>query len=163
MGIPFYRHVKYWDDGHDIFQCLQCGSEIDVGSGYQPRFCSDCGVEYKGFILPKKYDYVSVLPTKELYFQVEGAYKWGDNPSETELRWTDSWPGCYDSAEAVKDLKRERAKRVEENKRDKNPGWVFRITVIKKDRHGSYINIDVDEYRRRTGKKFDRKLYDRVR
>lgn len=159
MNIPFYRFVRYLDDGHNIFQCLQCGEKVDVESDYQPRFCSECGVEYKGFILPKKNEYVPVASkTTELYFQVESAYDWGDGE---ELNWKLSWRGSNSSQEAIKHLKYERAERERDQKYHNN-GWKFRITTKKQDKSNGYVIIDVDEYYRRTGKKFDRKLYDKV-
>lgn len=162
MNIPFYRYVKYLDDGHELYQCLQCGEKIDVGLPYcsfSPRFCCYCGVEYQGAILPKKIAYISSnSKTTELYFQVESAYDWGDG---VELHWNVSWRGSNSPQKVIKYLRDEKAEKAKEQ-RYSDRGWKFRITVSKKDISCGYININVDDYYRRTGKKFDRKLYEKV-
>ena len=134
MNIPFYRLVEYLEDGHYLYQCLQCGKKIDVGlpyHSYEPRYCCYCGVEYKGFILPKKEDWIYVFPQKYevLWFQIEESYDWDDG----RLRWSENWRGCHSPHQAIKYL--EEAK--EENKRFNKHDWdkrKFRIIVKKKEK-----------------------------
>jgi hypothetical protein len=163
MNIPFYRHIKYLDDGHELYQCLQCGEKIDVGEWrFNPNYCCYCGVKYEGFILPKKTDYVLQSSTQEPYFLIQDAWNWDDG---TELRWDDTWRGSPDLKIAWKLLKDARVNE-EDDKKDRvmsksNEGNKFRIVIAKMETRHS-CDIDVDEYYRRTGKKFDKKLYEKV-
>lgn len=161
MNIPFYRLVENMDDGHDLYECLKCGKRIDVGdSPFLPRFCCYCGIEYKGAIPPKQTDWVYPAPsTKKLWFQVESAYDWGE---EAELIWNDvSGTGTNNPLQAVKLLKEARAEREEENERTIKGGWKFRIITTKKEKSHEYIIIDTDKYYQRTGKKFNREIYNK--
>jgi len=160
MNIPFYRYVKYMDDGHELYQCLQCGRQLDVGAHYtmfDPKYCCYCGVEYKGFMLPKKTDYISLPSYKVLWFQIEEAYDWEDG----ELRWSEDWRGHESPHQAIKYLAEAKVEKKHFNKHDWDK-YKFRIVVKRKEKHRSCIIIDTYKYYRRTGKKFNRNDYERV-
>jgi hypothetical protein len=162
MSIPFYRYVEYWNDGHYIFQCLHCGEKIDVGSGYHPRFCCDCGVEYKGFILPKKIDYVSLPTTSKKVYAIERGIEWDDDSpidDKTKITWESTWMETDSPKQAVEFLRIEREKAKDP---DEKPMWgkrKFRI-VMKSETVYHRCDINLEEYRRRTGKNFDRDDYE---
>ena len=49
MPIPFYRDVRYTDDGCSIFECLTCKATWEWRGGSGPvRYCLFCGVEFRG-------------------------------------------------------------------------------------------------------------------
>jgi hypothetical protein len=162
MSIPFYRYVEYLDDGHSLYQCLQCGTKIDVGEWFEPNFCWDCGVKFKGMILRKQTDYISLPITNELWFQIESGYDWGEGEG---VHWGPTWRGHHNAHQAIKYLKKAREEREEENKRiikqTGKEGYKFRVTAqIKEKSHGAVI-IDTAKYYKKTGKKFDKKIRER--
>jgi len=155
MNIPFYRFVKYRDDGHYLFQCLQCGEYLDTGNfQFGPRFCCFCGVEYKGFILPKNIEYISCPSEEKLYFQIEETYDWNDG----ELEWSQDWRGSFDPKQAIKYLKEAKEERKRDHDGDK---YKYRIITIKKTQYKSSIPVDKDQYKRKTGKTFKENNYKR--
>jgi hypothetical protein len=160
MGIPFYRLVEYLDDGHYLYQCLQCGEKIDVGDGrFDPRFCCYCGVEYKGAIIPKRTDYISIPATEELWFQIESALDWEDNDT---LHWTEDWRGSHDPIQAVEYLKDARKEKEEDNQKLIPHKILFRITVKRKTKYNGCIIINTGKFRKRTGKDFNSKDYQKA-
>jgi len=160
LNIPFYRCVKYLEDGHYLYQCLHCGAEIDVGAWrWSPRFCCYCGIEYKGAMLDKRTDYISIPKTQKLFYQIESAINWEDGQ---ELQWSPNWRGSHNPYEVIQYLKDERAFKEKESKSKKTNKWEFRIRVIKKDKYHGCLIIDTDKYYRKTGKKFNRNKYQKV-
>ena len=173
VNIPFYRHVKYLDDGHELYQCLQCGENIDVGLPYycfSPRFCCYCGVEYKGAILPKKEDWVyGSKPKKEkLLFVIQEATVWeGDEDKEIEWHFCSGYG--VDRKQVVKDLKYHKdgeEGRIAKNKKSDYIGlkfkMIYRIVPQKGKAYPECFTIDSDKYYRKTGKKFNRSLYEKA-
>jgi len=151
MNIPFYRYVEYADDGHYIYQCLNCGKKIDVGYthfSYNPRFCSFCGVEYKGFILPKNIKYVSYQREEIKYIIQKG---WTNNFRDLE-DWED-WITCDNLKIAIQCLKELRDYNKYDNKKSSGK-WTERI-ILKKEKQYYYTEVDVDKYYLKTGKKFN--------
>lgn len=74
MSIPFYRYVRYEDDGITVYECLQCGGQIHIGGPlFDATYCWCCGVKFKGFIFPKPYEYVSLAHSEKLVFIVQEA------------------------------------------------------------------------------------------
>jgi len=179
MNIPFYRYVEYLEDGHYLYQCLQCGEKIDVGEAcFDPCFCWKCGVEYKGAILRKKEDWVYGKDNKreKLLFEIQKADIW----SEDDLK-SPQWRVCnggYDRKDAIdhmKDLRKwqEIDKKEDEERRKKlvekgAPSFsssyytIYRIKSYKMKMYRECFNIDTDAYFKRTGKKFNRKDYEKV-
>jgi len=166
MNIPFYRHVKSDYDGHEIYQCLQCGTKIDVGDWrFGPRFCCYCGIEYKGFILPKQYKYLK-QGKEEIEiteYCVENAMQWDE---DDEIKWDTSWRRSTDYKVAIKYLNDERKEILQEEinykkthiSRHSNKTLFIRhcrLTKRKIKKHLSYIKIDTHKYYRKTGKKFN--------
>jgi hypothetical protein len=159
MNIPFYRYVEYLEDGHSLYQCLQCGTKIDVGEWFQPNFCWDCGIKFKGMMLKKQTDYISLPITTELWFQIQDAYDWGN---EDGLNWSDNWRGCNNSHQAIKylnDLKKERKR---DNRFPENNKWKFRIITKQKEQHRQCVVINTKKYYQKTGKRFDPNEYKRT-
>lgn len=161
MNYPFFRYIEYWDDGHEIYQCLNCGKKIDVGHHYScfsPRYCCFCGVEYKGYMLPKKYEYIKVESTSEQFiYQIMEGVKWDDD--DNDISWSNTWRKTNDPKLAVKYLKDQRRVREEESKKREEYEFSFiyisKIEISKEPKGSEYIKLDCDEYHRRTGKKFD--------
>jgi len=153
MNIPFYRCVGYFDDGHYLYECLHCGEKIDVGDGnWSPIYCCYCGIEYKGKMLDKKTDYISIPSAEELWFQVEHAYDWEDRK---ELQWSSNWRGSHNSQKAIEMLNKAR-----EEGKIYNKNLVYRIKMTKKTKHYGSIIINTDKYYKKTGKKFIREQYE---
>ncbi len=165
MNIPFFRQVEYLDDGHYLYQCLQCGEKIDVGDGwFSPRFCWSCGVEYKGFILRKKEDWVyGAKPKKDkLLFVVQEATIWeGSESEEPEWRFCSGY--AVDRQQVIKDLKWHKEGTVEN---EKSVGLkiktIYRIVPQRGKAYPECFAIDPDKYFKRTGKKFNRSDHERV-
>ena len=152
MNIPFYRFVVYEDDGHQIYQCLHCGEKIDVGHWpFDPSYCCWCGVQYKGFILPKNYEYIGNKSQEETFYSVQEGFDWGDG---SDMNWSDTNGGNFDYHKAWESLQDHEIFIEGENQREKMGKVVFRIKRTKKKRHYWNIRIDADEYYKRTGKKF---------
>jgi len=161
MNYPFYRHVKYLDDGHELYQCLSCGEKIDVGAPYfcfSPSYCCFCGVQYKGCILPKKYDWVDIEPGEEMVYIIQEGIVWEGNE---DCNWDDCWMKTNNPFDAIENLKHQKEYRKEDND-DPSPyktyKYVFRIIRRKEMKYYGYMKIDVDKYYRKTGKKYKRKL-----
>lgn len=171
MNIPFYRYVEYAEDGHYIYQCLQCGEKIDVGSPcFDPRFCWSCGVEYKGAILRKKEDWVyGDKPKKaKLLFVVQEATVWADD-KDKEIKWHFCSGYGVDRKQVIKDLQYHKygeEERVSIDKKSDFAGLSFKIIYrIVSQRGTAYpecFDIDTDKYFKKTGKKFNRLDYERV-
>ena len=161
MNIPFLRLVEYRDDGHYVYQCLHCGEKIDVGEWkFDPKYCCWCGVEYKGHILEKKLYHVwNTHKSGKLWFHVEWAYDWGDGD---EPLWEKDWRKSDSPKVIIQYLKDAKAEKAEENDRLERGEWLFRVGVSKKEDYSTCTKIDVDEYCRRTGKKFNKKEYERI-
>jgi hypothetical protein len=49
MGIPYYRNVKYTDDGCSVYECLACKASWE-GRSFPGKFCGNCGVKFSGGI-----------------------------------------------------------------------------------------------------------------
>ena len=163
MNIPFYRFVEYLDDGHNVYQCLKCGKEIDVG-GWQfaPNFCCYCGIRYEGFILPKNKDWVYAKNSRQEKntYVIQEAYEWHtDIIKEFSDRWSDTWRKNINPIEAFKMLVNARKEKLEQNKRDNNGKTIFRIVIKKEKVYNPCISIDTNKYFQRTGKKFNRNKY----
>lgn len=155
MNIPFYRYVEYEDDGHYIYQCLNCGEKIDVGHNhfnYNPRFCSFCGVEYKGFVLPKEIEYVR-YNYERICYVIQTGIKLNNN--DGEIDWQDSWRKTYDAKIAIKYLNDAKIEQEYDNKCCPSLIWSRRL-IRKKENAYSYNEIDKDKYYLKTGKKFKR-------
>ena len=166
MSIPFYRLVEYKDDGHYIYQCLHCGGYVDIGHPYfafEPRYCCFCGVEYKGFILPKKIDWINAVKTDVLAFQLQEGHDWSDSG---EIEWRNYGSPQKDPFREFKFMQEMRKQAEEEEKeKSKEPFFTktyYKIVPVKKTEYHSSINIDVDEFYRKTGKKFNRNNFKRV-
>ncbi len=163
MNIPFYRYVEYLDDGHYLYQCLQCGEKIDVGNPcFDPRFCWSCGVEYKGAILRKKEDwvYANKKSRGKVLFKIEFANIWPDDRGKPH--WITQNDG-YRRNDVIEEVGRLRQWQ-KEDKRDSLRGFdvIYRITVYRESSRRECFDIDTDKYFKRTGKKFNRKDYEKV-
>lgn len=121
MSIPYWREVKYTDDGCSIYECLNCYSGWESRSapwwsedGKKPvgrkgvwNFCPVCGIEWSGQIRPKEKEYFPHYrvygTTDRLYpckFRIISTYTDGDYVSK-DIEFS----GCKDPAWAVKKLK----------------------------------------------------------
>ncbi len=169
MNIPFYRYVDYAEDGHYIYQCLQCGEKIDVGYVYydfNPRFCFRCGVEYQGMILPRKEDWVYANSESrgKLLFKIEFSNIWSDD--KENARWT-THSGGYCRNDVIDEIKKLRYWEEEKKKNSlkrygRGYDVVYRIAKYRENPYQECFDIDPDKYFKRTGKKFNRKDYENV-
>jgi len=161
MSIPFYRYVEYMEDGHYLYQCLQCGAEIDTGYHYlqySPRFCCYCGVEYKGFILPKEKEYISRPGKEKIEYYIEKGFQWS---IEDEISWDGDWRKTSDYKVALKYLNDTRREIEYNAKKDKHPLGInhCRLSYRHKRGNSQYIVVDKDKYYKKTGKKFKKRDY----
>jgi hypothetical protein len=163
MNIPFYRHVRDGDDGHVDYQCLHCNMYIYSVSYFDPKYCCYCGVEYKGYFLSKRKDWIYRKYEKLVYFiQKKYIPSDGDNKYGT---WQNSSYEIESRKHAIRRLK-ERREDDKEKKKNEILGkldlgiYIYRIIAVKKE-HTYSVIIDLYKYYEKTGKIFDRNVYEK--
>ena len=106
MSIPYWRTVRYTDDGCAIYQCLHCYHEwegrgapwwsLDGKKPDKPgiwNFCPVCGIKWVGQIISKEreyFPYYSEYKTDRLFpclFVVMAEYRDGDYVTEERDSW----------------------------------------------------------------------------
>lgn len=130
MSIPYWREVKYTDDGCSVYECLNCYSGWESRSapwwsedGKKPErkgvwnFCPVCGVKWIGQIIPKEKKY---FPYYRVYghndrlypckFRIVSIYKDG-----TYISKDVEHSSCEDPVYIVKKLKELRERSKEDN------------------------------------------------
>ena len=151
MAIPFYRYVGYAEDGVYVYECLQCKTSLPVQLpyyAYSPRFCSYCGVEFGGFVLPKKEDWVDSIKTEVLAFQLQAGHDYSMDKNG-EIEWKNFGFPKTNLFQEFEYMKKMRKQSDEEEKNNKNDPWFcktfYRIIPVRKTEYHSYINIDPDK------------------
>lgn len=131
MSIPYWREVKYTDDGCSVYQCLNCYSEWEGRSapwwsedGKKPdrkgvwNLCPVCGITWIGQIKPKEKLYYRYYQpygrgTGRLYpckFKIVAVYTDSGEYASKDIEHG----GIEDPAWAIKKL-REYQKQLKEN------------------------------------------------
>ena len=166
MSIPFYRFVRHEDDGITVYECLQCNAGISIGGAwFGPSFCWNCGVRFKGFIIPKPWKYISLARSEKLVFVVqETRIKIGrENADSKNLYWKDYGSSTDNLKKAIKNKKHaeEQEEFFEKNQPGFNTRSIYRIVTKKEDNHGGTVCIDIRKYFQKTGKIFNSQDYQR--
>lgn len=158
MQIPFYRHVKYLNDGVYQYQCLYCGECICVETfQFDPLYCCCCGIKYKGRMIHKKYKYINIAPYEKIAFEVQERTIWEDERDDNEDLWTETHLYHYSPFHAIEELKKLKAW-VDVN-RNIIFATAYRIRVTKRVQCDN-IKIDTAKFLLKTGKSFDIKKYE---
>lgn len=156
MQIPFYRHVKYMNDGVNRYQCLYCGEILDVHSWYQPFYCCDCGIKYKGRMIQKKYEFIKIKPYEKIAFEIQERIMWGDEKDDDESLWTELYEYYYSPSHAIEELKKLRAINSDYRRMF---ATAYRIRITKRIQCDD-IRIDTSKFFLKTGKSFDFEKYE---
>lgn len=158
MYIPFYRHVKYLDDGVDQYQCLYCGERINVETfQFDPSYCCYCGIKYKGRMIHKKYEYINIKPYEKIAFEIQERTMWGDERDDNEDLWTETYQYYYSPFTTIEELKKLRD--WADKKRNPMFPTAYRIRVTKRVQCDD-IKIDTVKFLLKTGKSFDIEKYE---
>ena len=146
MKIPFYRHVRYENDGHNIFQCLHCGEHLDT-IGIEFLYCPYCGIQFKGMIFKKREEYIKRPVTYKTLWRVECTLLWDKKDDENWSTYE------MNSGLIVKEAVKRKREGIQEHNGDDGFLWKFRIVKYLWGVENN-IAIDMRKYYKKTGKHF---------
>jgi len=164
MNIPFYRWVRYDDDGVDIYQCLKCGAQIGVRDGaFDPAYCCYCGIRYEGRILKRQVEYISLPSYEKTEFVVQRCCIW-DSDDDKSPGWENLWMQHENPKIALEYMRAEEQshkKEIEKNEKKGLNNWFiekYRIIPVKKKCYRYPVKIDKMKFYKKTGKFFTDKM-----